>query len=308
VSDQGVEVWSGGVNTWECDEMGHLNVRFWVAKAQEGLAGLAAQLGMPRAFARDGESTLVVREQHIRFLREAKPGASLHMTGGVIEIGESDARLLLVIRHMDGQPAATFQLLVDHATARELRPFPWPERILQRAKALAIDVPAYAAARSIDLSPVVATASLARADELGLKRIGLGVIGPAECDVFGRMRPELFIGRVSDGVGRLFGDVRPGPADGDPDAKIGGAVLEYRVLHLGWPEAGDGVELRSGFAGCDARTRRVMHWMVDPQSGRPWASAEAVVVSFDLERRKVVDISAEAQAAFRAASPPGLAL
>lgn len=308
MSDQGVEVWSGGVNTWECDEMGHLNVRFWVAKAQEGLAGLAAQLGMPRAFARDGESTLIVREQHIRFLREAKPGASLHMTGGVIEIGESDARLLLVIRHLDGQPAATFQLLVDHATTRELRPFPWPERILQRAKALAVEVPAYAAARSIDLSPVVPTASLARADELGLKRIGLGVIGPAECDVFGRMRPELFIGRVSDGVGRLFGDVRPGPANGESDAKIGGAVLEYRVLHLGWPEAGDGVELRSGFAGCDARTRRVMHWMVDPQSGRPWASAEAVVVSFDLERRKVVDISAEAQAAFRAASPPGLAL
>ena len=171
-----------------------------------------------------------------------------------------------------------------------------------------IDVPAFAAARSIDLSPVVATASLPRADELGLKRIGLGVIGPTECDVFGRMRPELFIGRVSDGVGRLFGDVRPGPADGDPEARIGGAVLEYRVLHLDWPHAGDGVELRSGFAGCDARTRRVIHWMVDPQSGRPWASAEAVVVSFDLDRRKVVDISEEAQAAFHAASPDGLAL
>ena len=57
-----------------------------------------------------------------------------------------------------------------------------------------------------------------------------------------------------------------------------------------------------------ARTRRVIHWMVDPQSGRPWASAEAVVVSFDLDRRKVIDISEEAQAAFRAASPDGLAL
>ena len=196
MSEQGVEVWSGGVNTWECDEMGHMNVRFWVAKAQEGLAGLAAQLGMPRAFARDGESTLVVREQHIRFLREAKAGASLHMTGGVVAIGECDARLLLVIRHLDGQPAATFQLVVDHATARELRPFPWPQRLRERAAEFMVDVPAFAAARSIDLSPVVATASLPRADELGLKRIGLGVIGPTECDVFGRMRPELFIGRV----------------------------------------------------------------------------------------------------------------
>ena len=35
--DIGVEVWRGGVNTWECDEMGHLNVRFYVARAMEGL-------------------------------------------------------------------------------------------------------------------------------------------------------------------------------------------------------------------------------------------------------------------------------
>ena len=310
MSDDGVEVWSGGVNTWECDEMGHMNVRFWVAKAQEGLACLAARLGMPRAFAAGGEATLILREQHIRFLREAHAGAALHMTGGVIALGESDARLLLIIRHADGQPAATFQLLVEHATSRDLRAFPWPERIREKAAALAVEVPTFAAARSVDLAPVVSTASLPRAQELGMKRIGLGVIGPAECDVFGRMRPEIFIGRVSDGVGRLFGEVRPGPevAAGEAAPRIGGAVLEYRVLHLAWPEAGDGVEVRSGFAGCDARTRRVMHWMLDPQSGRAWASAEAVVVSFDLDKRKVVDISEEAQAAFRAACPDGLAL
>ena len=111
-------------------------------------------------------------------------------------------------------------------------------------------------------------------------------------------------------VSRLFGDVRPGPAvaEDEPTPRIGGAVLEYRVLHLGWPEAGDGVELRSGFGGCDARTRRVFHWMLDPQTGLAWASAEAVVVSFDLDKRKVVDISPEAQEAFRAASPPGIGL
>lgn len=310
MSDEGVEVWSGGVNTWECDEMGHMNVRFWVAKAQEGLAGLAAELGMPRAYAANSEATLIVREQHIRFLREAHAGAALRMTGGVLELGESDARLLLVIRHPDGQPAATFQIVVEHVTSGDLRPFPWPGRLRARAEALKMATPAFAAARSIDLSPVNSTASLERALELGLKRIGLGAIGPSECDVFGRMRPEIFIGRVSDGVARLFGEHRPGPAttDGEAPLRIGGAVLEYRVLHLAWPEAGDRVELRSGFAGCDARTRRVIHWMVDPESGRAWASAEAVVVSFDLDKRKVVDISEEAQQAFRAASPEGLAL
>ena len=41
----GLEVWRGGVNTWECDEMGHMNVRFYVSRFIEGLAGLALRLG-----------------------------------------------------------------------------------------------------------------------------------------------------------------------------------------------------------------------------------------------------------------------
>ncbi|MGH6910252.1 MAG: thioesterase family protein, partial [Phenylobacterium sp.] len=70
--------------------MGHLNVGFYVAKSMEGLIGLAAELGMPRAFSPDALSTLVVREQHIRFIKEARPGATLHMIGGVVEWGETD--------------------------------------------------------------------------------------------------------------------------------------------------------------------------------------------------------------------------
>jgi acyl-CoA thioester hydrolase len=72
----GAELWRGGVNTWECDEMGHMNVRFYVVKAVEGLATLAALIGMPDAFRSDATSTLLVREQHIRFLKEAHAGAA----------------------------------------------------------------------------------------------------------------------------------------------------------------------------------------------------------------------------------------
>ncbi len=309
--NDGIEIWSGGVNTWECDEMGHMNVRFWAAKANEALGGLAAHLGMPRAFAVDAGATLLVREQHIRFLREAKAGGSLTATGGVVEMGETDARLLIVLRHPSGEPAASFQMVVAHVTADDLRPFPWPDRIRARAAATTVEIPAFAAARSIDLSPVAApTASLARAQALGLKRIGLGTIQAVELDAFGRMRGEMYIGRVSDGVNRLFGDSRPGPApvEGEAPRRIGGAVLEYRLLHLDWPRAGDHVEFRSGFADCTSRTRRVFHWMVDPVSGKGWGSAEAVVISFDLDTRKVVDITPEAQETYRAQAVQGLGL
>ena len=74
---------------------------------EESLAGLARELGMPRAFAADAGATLAIREIHMRFLKEARPGACLYATGGVVELGEEDALLLIVIRHIDGTPGAT---------------------------------------------------------------------------------------------------------------------------------------------------------------------------------------------------------
>ena len=305
----GPEVWSGGVGAWECDEMGHMNVRFYVAKATEGLATLAALIGMPHAFSPYAEATLLVREQHIRFLREAHPGAGLYMTGGVVEMGETDARFLMVMRHLDGAPAATFQTVVSHATLREGAPFPWPERIRAAAEALRIPVPAYAAPRSLPMDPVTLSASLPRADALGLTRIGLGAIGPQHCDVFGRMQAHQFMARISDGIPRLIGR-RPkaDEVEGASGARIGGAALEYRLVHADWPRAGDRIEMRSGVSAVDARVRRFTHWLLDPVTGRPWGSAEAIAVNFDLDARKVVSFSPEALAEVQAQVIPGLAL
>lgn len=307
----GVEIWRGGVNTWDCDEMGHMNVRHYVVRAQESLIGMAAELGMPHAFSPHANATLLVKEQHIRFLREAHAGAPLYMLGGVIEMGETEARILqLLIHPASGELAATFQTTVVHATPRDGQPFPWPKVARERAEALKIEIPERAQARSIDLSPFTPTASLARADALGLARIGLGGLLPSDCDVFGRMRTEQFIGRVSDGIGTFihpFRDVVVEHAEHKPQ-RMGGAVLEYRIVHLAWPRAGDRIEIRSGLLGTDARTMRVAHWMLDPATGEPWGTSEAVAITFDLDARKVVPVTDAARAALAAHEIKGLAL
>lgn len=291
---EAVEVWRGSVAMWECDAMGHLNVGFYVAKSMEGLSGLAAELGMPDAFAADARATLVVREQHIRFVREARPNAPLIMTAGVLEIGESEARLLFLLRHSDGQLAASFQTVVAHVTASDMRPFPWPGRVLARAAALLVEVPNEAAPRSIGLSPVESQASVARADQLHVRRTALGAVGAGDCDVFGRMRTEQMMARISAGIPHFFDGKRLGSED--KGNRVGGAALEYRLIHLDWPRAGDRVELRSGASGGDARFRKLTHWLLDPDSGKAWGVAEAIAVSFDLESRKMITLSDEALA------------
>ena len=307
----GVEIWRGGVNTWDCDEMGHMNVRHYVVRAQEGLIGLAAELGMPQAFSPHANATLLVKEHHIRFLREAHAGAPLTMLGGVIEMGETEARLLqLLIHPASGELAATFQTTVVHATPREGQPFSWPKIARERAQALMVEVPEKARARSLDLSPFAPTASLARADALKLSRIGLGGLLPSDCDVYGRMRAEQFIGRVSDGIGAFihpFRDLVVEHAEHKPK-RMGGAVLEYRIAYLAWPRIGDRIDIRSGLVGTEARTMRVVHWMLDPATGEPWGTSEAVAITFDLDARKVTPVSDAARAALAKHEIAGLAL
>jgi acyl-CoA thioester hydrolase len=275
------------------------------------MAGLAAQMGMAFAYAPYANATLLIREQHIRFLREAHAGAALHMTGGVISLDETEAWVLQILYHSDtGLPAATIQTRIAHVTARDGIGFGWPAIVRERAKALTLEVPDFAAARSLDLAPVQSDASLARADGLNLTQIGLGALLPQDCDVFGRMRAEQFVGRVSDGIGRFIAPLRNQVADlaQAPHGKIGGAVLEYRLVQFDWPRAGARIALRSGLKSVDDRTLRVVHWMIDPDTGKAWGSSEAIAVTFDLDARKIVPISPAAKTALSASTVTGLSL
>jgi acyl-CoA thioester hydrolase len=303
-----VEVWRGGVNTWECDEMGHMNVRFYVARAAEGLVGLASALSMTGAFRQNAQSTLLVRDHHLRFMREARAGAALHMVAGVLEIGETEARLFQMLVHsLTGEIAASFQTLVSHVAAQDLRPFPWARRILARANSLMVEVPAAAAPRSLDLAPGVGAPGVGEADRLGLVRIGVGAVSPADCDVFGRMRPDVFIGRVSDGIPALRGSLGRAEPPSRAARRVGGAVLEYRIAYEAWPRAGSRFEIRSGLAAVGDRTQQYVHWMLDPESGRPWGSAAAVAVALDLDARKIIPLSPEDRAGLERRITPGLA-
>jgi acyl-CoA thioester hydrolase len=304
-TEQGaVQIWRGGVNTWDCDEMGHMNVRVYVARALEGLAGMALHLGQPCAFAPNATATLRVREHRIRFHREARAGAGLHMTGGVVEMGESDAVLLQLLTHSEtGEPCASLVTRVAHATPLDGRPFAWSPRAREAAKRLEVDVPHFAAARSlIDVANPLADPE--RADDLPC--VGQGAVAPDACDVFGRMSADRFMGRISDSTGPLMTPLRRALAQAADVERLGGVALEYRLTYGDLPRAGDHVELRSGLASLEAKVARIVHWLMDPVSGRAFATAQAVVANFDLDARKIVSVPADMLAALQDQIRPGL--
>jgi acyl-CoA thioester hydrolase len=301
-------LYQGSVNTWECDDGGHLNVRFHLERAMSGLAHMANALAMPQAMKAGAAGTIMPLELHARFLKEARPGAPLVMHGGVLEIGDADARVCLDMRHADGAPSSVFTVKIAHVDPRVRKPFPWSTRTRAAAAQLTCAQPDHAKARSIDLSKTPAEVSLARADALGLARIGAAYVTPDQCDAFGRLRGEHIFGRVSDSVPNILGSWRRAAAQAAGNLEPAGAVVESRLVFRRWPRAGDLIEIRSGIAEVGDKTLRLVHWLVDPSSGIAWASMEALALTFDTATRKAIAPSAEAKAAMTARVVKGLAV
>jgi acyl-CoA thioester hydrolase len=293
---------------WQCDHNAHLNVAFYLAHANEGLVALAGELGMPRAFSPEAQATLRVRDVHMRFWREARITEGLVFTGSIAEITETDARLLILAHDVGtGELAATFQILVAHVTAGDGRPFPWSPRTLDLAHGMMAPVPPEAAARSVGLGPLPPAArNLARAQELKLHLMNVGAVSGSDCDVFGRMKPEVLLSRVSSGTLFSTGLVRLGAAQGGP-SRMGGAALEYRLIYLALPRAGDRINIWGGCVPAqDGRFRKYISWALDPQTGEPWGVTARISVSIDLDSRKILTPSAEELAAFNAQAIPEL--
>ncbi len=292
----GIEAWRGGVNPWQCDQMGHMNVRFYVAYAMEALPALAAAMGMARAFAPHSVSTLAVCEHHICFLKEVRAGEALHMSVAILELGESDALALQVLwRSATGDPAAVFHTRLAHVRAADGQAFPWSRAVRAAAEDLRAEVPETLRPRSLTPGAPIAGAGLSRALGLPMIRYGSGAFTHEDGDLFGRVGPHRIMGRLGDGSPHEIAEIRA--ASGIAD--MGVAVVEYRLLYLNPPGPGDRYDIRSGFTKVEARRLTLQHWILDPASGRPWAAADVVLVPFDIAARKAFALSDEAQDALK---------
>lgn len=303
-----IPLWQGSCNQWDCDEMGHMNVRIYVEKQLEGLVAFAHELGMTQAFRANAPSTILPIDQHIRFVREVLPGKPISMQGCVLEIGESDAVLYQELRHTDGSLAAAFRTRIAHIDTVEGERFPWSRKTLAKMEALKGETPQEALPRSFDPDKPglpVSDISLGRVHAFKAPRIGMAAVPPGHCGVHGWMEPSWFIGRLSDMVPNLLHDwrMRVGTSSGK---RMGAAVLEYRLRYHRYPRAGDLMVAHSSFGGVIGKTHSLVHWMMDPETGGPWATSEVVAITLDLDARKAVAAPPEMMGELEKIAPIGL--
>jgi acyl-CoA thioester hydrolase len=300
------EYWRGSAEAWECDEMGHMNVRFWVRHCMDGLIVLAEDIGCHGAVATGTTATLLPMRQHIKFMREARAGAPLFSRGGIVSLRESELTFYCELVHsFSGEIGATFTTTLAHVDAKTGKAFPFPARVAAACAAYQIEIPAHGLPRSIPFEGDPPLGSVETAIASGCRFIGLAGVRTDEVDLFDRLYPEGMIGRVSNAMPNLLSKWREEATaemteiDGVPRT-AGAAVLEYRLDYLAWPRKGDLTAVYSGITAVTDKTNTLRHWIMDPLTGSAWCVCDALAVTLDLQARKIVPNPPRARAALEA--------
>lgn len=283
------EVLRSGVQAWECDRMGHWNVRFYFQKASEGLALFGAALGLaPRSLAERGLG-FVARDQHVRFLRELRPGAPYRVVAGVLDAEPQRLRVYSEIQHVALEaPAATLTSELYFAELASREPVPLPEPVLRAAEGQRCELPDHGAPRGLTADPP--GPAPVRKDSAGRGMVP-AFLGPAPaelCDAAGYLTPAGHMACVSDGIDHYFHRTR-----GKHVRAVGGAALEYRYAYRTPARVGDVVEVYSALKAIGPKIKHLCHHLFDATTGDAIATSEAIAVNFDLEARRAVPLSEE---------------
>ncbi len=278
----------GSVNAWECDENDHLNVRHFVAKANEGLPFALGELGhTPAALEAMGARPRILR-QHMRFLREARKATPLTVMAGIAASAPLQVTVYSEIRHsLTGAVLAT--LLTDVALVS--RRDGTPCQVLAPPAAARCEVPPHGAPRGLPAARRLAPPDRNELAAAGFVEIARGRVRATECDPEGELEPYQYVGRIADGVVNLMAQFQTEEELARRSHGVeGGALLEFRVEHRAPLRAGGLFTVHSGLRGVSAKTLQVVHLVYDEETRACAAACEGVAVAMDLRTRKAIEI------------------
>jgi len=126
--------YKGTVFPWHCDEMGHMNVMWYVGKFDEATRHLFNAIGITPTFVRENKRGMAAVEQTIQYKRELLAGDVVTVHSRLDEIRDKSVRFTHEMRKADtGELAATTTLTGVHIDTVARRACAFPEGVREKA-------------------------------------------------------------------------------------------------------------------------------------------------------------------------------
>ncbi len=289
-----IDTYRGYVNTWECDDVGHMNVQFYMVKLDQAFGAMSVALGLgPRASA-DRGLKLQPLEDHIHFQAELRASDTVTIQSSVETVEQDGLRIYSEVRNaVTDTIAATARTSLHAAIPDGHTPAMLPEDVAARAETLKRALPDHARPRSVGHGDAPLPAlTIEEGQARDLIATHFGVVHPRDCNADQIMLRQGPMARYSDGGGHLWAGI--GMDRQSLNAKgLGVALIEYHQRYLIPIRAGTVIRTLSGLTAIGRKTVTFAHFMFDAETGTALARAEATGLLLDLKARKSADLTAE---------------
>jgi len=287
------------VNTWNIDEMGHMNVQFYVAGFTNALAHLADALGHGIAEARDAGAVLTAHSDQIVYAREMRLAVNFDVDSRIIDVRPDR----LIVQHrminIDADELAASCLsevvLRDVASDQDR---PLPQHIIDAAEQMREAPDEAALPRKQGELDETIPHTLATADALHMPETGRNVVQADMLDAFGRMQPRYSMGSYSDAASNMWRNA--GLLENPEDTGIGGAVVQTKMIYRSHARLGQTFVIRGGFWQAGSASVTSAQWLLDARTGEPITTATTVAVMFDTTARKSCPLTEDDRQKFEA--------
>ena len=134
---QSFMTYRGTVYPWHCDQIGHMNVMWYVGKFDEATWNLFAQIGVTPSYVRKGEFGMAAVQQNISYKRELLAGDTVEVRSHLAELREKSVRFIHEMRNGEtGEIAALCELTGVHLDRLARKACPFPATITAAARRL----------------------------------------------------------------------------------------------------------------------------------------------------------------------------
>jgi len=304
----------------QIDSLGHMNVRFYMARMETANQILIKNLGLDTGDSDQGAGQSYLRriDTYTRFLQEQFAGAPLHTLGGVLDVSDEGVRSYVEIRNPDTDTvAATFIVttqLTDTATRQPLR---FEQLPTESTRAQPVVIPDYAAPRSLSLGPVNNKVTFAELDAVVPDVEGTGMMSgrrqttveDTDVDAAGWLRKDIEVMFLPFTKMVQEEGVPHGPPVFTTKAgqRVGWAVMETRNLVYTQPKRNDELSYFNTDLVLHEKSRLSRRWAFNANSGELLGISDTVGLCIDLDKRRAISWPAEIRALIEEHMQPQLA-
>ncbi|MFZ0032693.1 MAG: thioesterase family protein [Candidatus Cybelea sp.] len=132
-----IVTYRGAVFPWHCDQMGHMNVMWYVGKFDEATWNLMATIGITPSYIRETQSGMAGVQQNITYKRELFAGAILEIRSHIVRIAEKKIVFVHEMRDAErDEVCAVCELTAVHIDRATRRASPFPPDVRTRTEIL----------------------------------------------------------------------------------------------------------------------------------------------------------------------------